>query len=279
MQRKPSKYAGISVSRRAPKFGALFVLGLGIVAAAAESRAACVLDRRDEQAQVARVVDGDTLVLRDGRKVRLVGMNTPETAKPDHAGEPLADEAMAALDGLLPAGSSVQLRLDHTPTDRYGRTLAHVYSADGRNIGEELLTRGLASAIVVPPNVWQHRCYFAAEKIARANKRGLWQRQFYAPTTVQPHSRLQQRFQFIRGEVTAVFWTAKGARLELNDTLSVRITRRDLPYFSRADILQLRGHTITVRGWLRHQNGQWQMQLRHPSMISDDQPRHLSGKT
>lgn len=279
MQRKPSKYAGISVSRRAPKFGALFVLGLGIFVVAADSDAACALDRRDEQAQVARVVDGDTFVLRDGRKVRLVGVNTPETAKPDHIGEPLADAAMAAVNSLLPTGSSVQLRFDHTATDRHGRTLAHVYSADGRNVAEELLVRGLASAIVVPPNVWQHSCYFAAEKTARNNERGLWQRRLYAPTTVQPHSRLEQRFQFIRGEVTAVFWTAKGARLELNDTLSVRITRRDLRYFSRADILQLRGHTVTVRGWLRHQNGQWQMQLRHPSMISDDQPRHLSGKT
>ncbi len=267
MQRKPSKYAGISVSRRAPKVGALFVLWLGIFAVAADSHATCALDRPDEQAQVARVVDGDTLLLRDDRKVRLIGVNTPETPKPDSPGEPLAEEAKAVVRSLLPMGSAVQLRFDHTPTDRHGRTLAHVYTADGRNVGEELLTRGLASAITVPPNLWQHPCYFAAEKTAHDARRGLWQLRFYTPILVQPHSRLQQRFQFIRGEVTAVQWASKGARLELNGYLSVRITRRDLRYFSRADIQRLKGHKIIVRGWLREERGKWSMQLRHPSMI------------
>ncbi len=267
MQRKPNRHTGISVSRRAPKVGALFVLWLGIVAVTTDIHAACILDRRDEQAQVARVVDGDTLILRDGRKVRLVGVNTPETAKPDSPGEPLAEEAKAAVQSLLPLGSIVQLRFDHTPADRHGRTLAHVYTADGRNVGEELLTRGLASAITVPPNLWQHPCYFAAEKTAHDAKRGLWQLSSYTPMAVHPHSRLQQRFQFIRGEVTAVQWASKGARLELNGYLSVRITRRDLRYFSRADIQRLKGHKVIVRGWLREERGKWSMQLRHPSML------------
>jgi endonuclease YncB( thermonuclease family) len=272
MRRKPSKLIAVAASRRAPRFGALFIFCLGIFSqylVSAVAHAACALDHRDEQAPLARIVDGDTIVLDDGRKVRLIGVNTPETRKPDHPAEPLAEAAKALVQSLLPVGGVVQLRFDHTATDRHGRTLAHVYTPDGRNVGEELVAHGLAMAIAVPPNLWQHTCYVATEKKARDSKRGLWQLSFYAPTAVQPRVHFQQRFQLITGEVTSVQWTAKGARLELNDTLSVRITRHDLRYFSRTELQRLKGQNVIVRGWLRQERGKWTMQLRHPSMLRE----------
>jgi micrococcal nuclease len=117
---------------------------------------------------VARVSDGDTFYCRDGRKVRLIGVDAPELAQ----GDP-GRQARAALARLLPEGRAVRLEEDAAPRDRYGRTLAHVWS-DGRLVNEALVRGGWAVLYTVPPNVKYADRLERAQKAARAGRAGLW---------------------------------------------------------------------------------------------------------
>src|SRR5262245_104184 len=92
----------------------------------------------DEQALVERVVDGDTMVIAGGDRVRLIGVDTPETHHPTKPAEPFGQEAFAFTRRMV-EGRQVVLRFDPGEIkDRYGRTLAYVY-VDGQFLNEELL--------------------------------------------------------------------------------------------------------------------------------------------
>lgn len=104
-------------------------------------------------ARVVRVVDGDTLVARaDGRTfyVRLLGIDTPETHRPGTPVECGGPEASANMRRLVPRGAAIELQADPTQdrVDRYGRTLAYVWLADGRLLEDAQLESGWATTYV-----------------------------------------------------------------------------------------------------------------------------------
>jgi micrococcal nuclease len=129
-------------------------------------------------ATVVRVVDGDTIVARiDGaqEKVRLIGIDTPETVKPRSPVECFGKEASAHTKELLPPGTPVRLVLDAEARDRYGRLLAYVYrAADGEFVNLALARDGYAGQATFPPNVAHVDEFRAAVAQARAAGRGLW---------------------------------------------------------------------------------------------------------
>jgi micrococcal nuclease len=126
-------------------------------------------------AVVARVVDGDTIVLADGRRVRLVGIDTPESVDPRRPVECLGEEAAAHTRSLLPAGTAVLLELDVEPEDRFGRTLAYVRRADdGLFVNVAIARDGFAQQLTIPPNVRYVDEIGAAVAEARDARRGLW---------------------------------------------------------------------------------------------------------
>lgn len=93
---------------------------------------------------VDRVVDGDTLLLVGGARVRLIGSDTPETVKPDHPAEPFGHEATAFTERFIAEGNGdVRLEFDGPSKDQYDRFLATVWVGD-RMLNEELLRAGLA---------------------------------------------------------------------------------------------------------------------------------------
>lgn len=101
-------------------------------------------------ATVLRVIDGDTLEVHlDGRtdRVRLIGVDTPETVHPEGGVEPWGPEASSFTKTLLPPGTQVRLQLDVQQRDRYGRLLVHLYLLDGqmsmvpRRADRQILTR------------------------------------------------------------------------------------------------------------------------------------------
>lgn len=106
----------------------------------------------ERTAVVLRVIDGDTLDLTNEERVRLVGINAPEL----HPPEPGALEAKEFLENLCPPGTLVGLNVDDMkPHDVYGRTLAVVYVEVGENwvnVNAELLRRGLAEILYIPPS-------------------------------------------------------------------------------------------------------------------------------
>ena len=125
-------------------------------------------------ATVDRVVDGDTLVA-SGRRVRLIGIDTPETVKPDSPVECYGPEASAATKALLPKGTKVRLVRDVEAKDRYDRDLAYVYRAsDGLFVAAYLVREGFAKPLSIKPNT-AHRAELAALSAgATAAGRGLW---------------------------------------------------------------------------------------------------------
>jgi micrococcal nuclease len=127
-------------------------------------------------ATVTHVVDGDTVLarLRSGRveKVRLLGVDTPEVVDPRRPVQCFGHEASAYTTARL-VGRPVTLELDAEPRDKYGRLLAYVL-LDGRRFGDELLARGYARLLIIPPNGAHARAMLRAELDARAARRGLW---------------------------------------------------------------------------------------------------------
>lgn len=122
---------------------------------------------------VKRVVDGDTLLLQTGERVRLIGIDTPESVKPDTPPEPFGHEASAFTKRFV-EGRDVLLEFDRHREDQYGRTLAYVY-VDDILLNEEIVRQGFSRAETRFPfrSDFQRR-FVAAEKEARAARRGIW---------------------------------------------------------------------------------------------------------
>lgn len=128
-----------------------------------------------DDATVERVVDGDTIVLRGGERVRLIGIDTPETKDPRRGVQCFGEEASRRTSTLLPAGERVRLAYDVERHDRYDRTLAYVYrAADGLFVNAALVRDGYASAYTYPPNVTHAEELVALQREARDANRGLW---------------------------------------------------------------------------------------------------------
>ncbi len=130
-----------------------------------------------ETVVVVRVVDGDTVELKDGRLVRYIGVNTPEI---DHG---LAEDhdcfgtEAREYNTTLVLGQTVELEFDREPFDRYGRTLAYVWLPVGgtfRLVSEELLAKGYGRLTIVAPNDRYRERLEAAQTLARTNAAGLW---------------------------------------------------------------------------------------------------------
>lgn len=129
-------------------------------------------------AEVVRVVDGDTVVVRIGgveERVRLLGIDTPESVDPRSPVECFGKEAAAHTELLLPPGTPVRLVRDVEARDRYERLLAYVYRADDDTfVNLRLLQDGYAMVLTYPPNVAHSDEFTAAAAEARQAGRGLW---------------------------------------------------------------------------------------------------------
>jgi micrococcal nuclease len=126
---------------------------------------------------VVRVIDGDTIDVRIGRKVvriRLLGIDTPETKDPRRPVQCYGPEASHRTAELLPAGTIVQLEADVERTDAFGRTLAYVHREDGLFVNLSLVTDGYADVLTIAPNGSHAVEFSAAAAAARAEPRGLW---------------------------------------------------------------------------------------------------------
>jgi micrococcal nuclease len=121
---------------------------------------------------VARVLDGDTIVLEDGRHVRLVQLDAPETDE----NECYADKAKGTLENLLPQATHVGIELDPAldPVDRFGRTLAYV-EKNGTNINIQLVREGAAAPWFFHGDRGRYAStFFQAAHEAKRHHRGLW---------------------------------------------------------------------------------------------------------
>jgi micrococcal nuclease len=124
---------------------------------------------------VVRIVDGDTIVVRLPdrlEKVRYIGVDTPELHHPSKGEQPGGREA-AEVNRVLVSGRRVRLELDVQPRDRHGRLLAYVW-VDETMVNAELVRRGFAQVMTVPPNVRHQALFLKLQREARESARGLW---------------------------------------------------------------------------------------------------------
>ena len=135
---------------------------------------------------VRQVVDGDTLEVTGGERVRLIGIDTPETKAPDRPVGCFGQEASRFTATVVPKGTAVRLVGDAEQRDRYGRLLAYVYRrADGLFLNAELLRRGFAQLLTIPPNIAHTDEFAALARQAREGSQGLW-----AACTLLPNGRV-----------------------------------------------------------------------------------------
>ncbi|MEX5684297.1 thermonuclease family protein [Pseudomonas silesiensis] len=255
--------------KKASLAGAFFVSAFWLCAA----QAFCPAPDGLASVTVQRVVDGDTLRLSDGRSVRMIGLNTPELGKKGRADEPFAVTARKRLEALVAASDG---RLAVLPgkesKDNYGRTLAHLYSADGANLEAQMLAEGLGFQVAVAPNVDLVACQQAAERSARQAGLGVWRQS----PVLKAEQINTSGFAVLSGRVSKVQRNRGGVWIELQDAVVLRVAPNMLGQFDVAALERLKGKQIEARGWVvdrsrrgGRKNGQarWLLPLTHPAML------------
>ena len=127
-----------------------------------------------QQIRVVRVIDGDTVELEGGQKVRYIGIDTPEIVHPQKPVECFGREA-ANINKELVEGKIVELEKDVSETDKYQRLLRYVYVGD-IFVNDYLVRQGYAHASSYPPDVKYQDLFRQAEQEAQSHNRGLWEK-------------------------------------------------------------------------------------------------------
>lgn len=123
--------------------------------------------------KVTWVNDGDTVVVSDGRKVRYIGINTPEVAHKDQKAEPFGDIAYK-YNKTIVLNSNVKLELGKKQYDRYGRMLAYLFLEDGTFVNAEILKKGYAYCLYMKPNIKYAKLLLETQQKAMKKQVGIW---------------------------------------------------------------------------------------------------------
>lgn len=218
--------------------------------------------------QVKTVFDGDTLVLADGQKVRLLGINTPEV---QHRNQQEEAGAEAAKQWLLAHTQNTRVRLEYGAErlDKYNRLLAHVFTEKNEHLNLQLVAEGLATVVIYPTNLLYVTELTAAEDKARLANKGLWGRAEYAPVQViqvSPKDYATRQWLRLQAHVTDIRFTKKYVYLELSPDFDLRIEKQWLSLFP--DLASYQHKKLEARGWINHRKGHQSMLIRHPSALS-----------
>ncbi|MGR8952155.1 MAG: thermonuclease family protein [Gammaproteobacteria bacterium] len=214
---------------------------------------------------VKKVFDGDTLMLEDGRKVRLLGVNTPEIEHRNQPAQAGGEEANRWLSDKL-QNRRVRLESDAEATDKYGRTLAHVFTDQKEHVNLQLVEKGLASVNIYPPNLLYVEPLIKAERKAEQSGLGIWRRPEYAPIAAE---RLPAAghpgWMRIKGRIVDLRSSRKFVYLKFSDKFEARIEKKEL--FQFPELRSYLGQAVEVRGWLNKYKNGHSMLIRHPSAI------------
>lgn len=243
-----------------------------LLASPVKAKSQCSFDHIDQHVHVTYVYDGDTVTLQDGRRLRLIGIDTPELGRDGKPDQPFALAARNALRALLKKRPELDLRLDDTHHDVHDRLLAHAFLADGTSLAAWLLERGYATLLVIPPNDWNVACYQAAERRARADGVGIWALPEYHAVASTRLEDTARGYHLIKGRVIHIGESPHSLWLDLEGKVAARIDRKDLHYFSAASLGELLHRQVIVRGWLYPYHDEMQMRLRYPTDLEVQDP-------
>lgn len=227
----------------------------------------CAPDRIDVATHVAGVYDGDTVYLDGGTRLRLIGFDAPEFGREGASDQPFAAAARDALRRRLAGNAIVGLRYDAERKDAHGRTLAHAFFADGDSVTAWLLEQGLATLLVIPPDVWNTECYAAAERRARVAKRGVWALPDYLPVAAEALAPATRGYRAVRGRVLRIHDASRAVWLALPGRFAIRIDRADLGHFAAVPLHKLYEREVVVRGLVYPVGEELHLRLRHPAQL------------
>jgi endonuclease YncB( thermonuclease family) len=242
--------------------GALPLLGLllGLLLAGTETAWAQPAGLTPLPAAALRAVEADfTLLLEDGRRLRLAGIELPRRplADPSPQPWPLEQAARAVLDRLRDQPLTLLAATDSS-ADRWGRLPVQVVRADGRWVQDELLRQGLARVATSPDDRTGAALLLAAEAPARQSTLGLWGDPAMALRRPEETPRLVDSRQVVEGLITSVHAGRSDIFLNMGEDwrrgLGVRLSRR-LAATLPGDPQTLAGRRIRVRGWIGKASG------------------------
>ena len=215
--------------------------------------------------EVKRIYDGDTITLENGKRVRLLGINTPEIESHYRQGEDGGQNAKQWLKDKLQEGS-VFLEYDIQKRDKYGRSLAHLFSVDGKHMNKELVQAGLAVLSIIPPNVRYADELIKAEKSAQQQDLGIWGMESYQAISINQLSKekISGWHRFLAA-ATKIKRSRKYVRLTLSDTVDIRIPIANLTLFPELD--NYLEKPLEIRGWASRRKKHFSILVRHPSAI------------
>jgi micrococcal nuclease len=199
-----------------------------------------------EKVSYKTIYDGDTVLLLDGRKVRFIGINTPEIGRRGKPSQPYAKKAKEKLKSLLSSSRSILLLYDKDRKDHYKRTLAYVYLKDGTDVQAEILRAGLATSIVVEPNDKNLNCYRKIEKQARNQYLGIWKQKSLRQINARDLNKSKQ-YRFVKGKVSSVKTISNSLIIKLDNNVSIKISGKAFKTYQHK---HLQGKNIEVRGWV-----------------------------
>jgi len=230
---------------------------------------ACPATKTDERVQVVYIYDGDTVKLKDGRRLRIIGINTPELGRKDKQTQPLAEAARSALQDLLESNNSILLlQYGIQEHDHYGRLLAHVFLENGDNAAVLLLQQGLATTLVVPPNTRAALCYQTIENAARLEHQGLWALPDYQPQAARTLPLSTRGFRIVQGRVSELRDSRHTLWVDIEGPLVLQISKKDLVNFDSPDSIEtLIGQQVEVRGWVKQDRNGLRMKVQHPAAL------------
>ncbi|HEY8575294.1 MAG TPA: thermonuclease family protein [Devosia sp.] len=240
---------------------------------------ACETLRMEEGGIVTSVTDGDTVILDDGRVVRMIGTQAPKLPldRPDFPTWPLAPEAKAALEALA-LQKPVRLGFGGEEMDRYGRVLAHVFVATPEGeiwAQQSMVAAGMARVYSFPDNRSCLDLLFAAEGRARLAGLGIWRDPYYRIIAATAPGDLLARaghYELVEGRVLLA--EQRGGRVYLNfgrfwkEDFTAVIEAPALRLFKAAGIdpLTLENALLRIRGWVDDRDGP-RIEVTHPEQI------------
>ncbi len=218
------------------------------------------------------VYDGDTLLLTDKRKIRLIGIDTPEVKHHKQRKQAYSAKAREALRELLKKNNyKVTLRYGDERKDRYARTLAHVYTPNGINVSTWLLEKGFASTLIFPPNIKLADCYKKSESHAQQLSLGIWN---LKRNKIRLADKLPKRVKGqvrLKGKIRKVTQHKKSIIMELDSAskshIQIKIKKQNFRYFKNLDTDKLWDKTIIISGYLKNKRNKRTISLKHPSQL------------
>lgn len=226
----------------------------------------------NKEYRVRQVIDGDTIELDNGQKVRYIGIDTPEVRKRQgsswvYAPEPYAEKAKD-YNRQLVEGKPVRMEFDLQKKDKYDRLLAYCY-VDDVFVNAKMLEEGFAFLYTISPNVKYVDLLVDKQKSARQNNRGIWAEPVIIPAKDAKH--YLNQMVTVEGKVSSVRQTTKVSILNFGQSgFKAVVFKGEFPFFLSQGISipkAYKGKTVRITGKIKEYKGDPEIIIQHPSAI------------